>query len=210
MLVQLCALIYLINIALRSWYEKIILSTNQIVAFFGYTLSLVLSIVAQVDIIYEEHIYSAISQVEPHLLSFKPTILWSLSISILTISGLIIMNNEASLLASSRGFEPPLPLSRTNSGWEVSKGGGNEYSLLFGTIFKKIPSLSYISLYGQYAANIPPRSTFTTMKQPTYQTSRTSSSGTSFKTTDKNRSTNTNYIEIKSMEPKEIEMSTIH
>lgn len=227
MIIQIYLIIYLLHLAFRLYYGKITFATNQIIVYFGYLLGLILSIIAQLDIIYEEHIYSnTYAGLQQQHLTFNSMILWSISITILVISELIVMNTEANLLASSRGFELPLPLSRTNTGWEISKTGGCEYSLLFGTIVKKLPSLNYINLYGEYATNIPPRSTFTSMK-PSYQHYQSTSSSiggggntssgisslllrSSEKNKQKNHTNNNLLIEVKSMEQKEIEMSTIN
>ncbi len=60
--------------------------------------------------------------------------LWTGSVSIAVLCGLVVMNVEGHRLAVNRGFLEPLPLTRSREGWEAAPGKGCEYSCLVGKI----------------------------------------------------------------------------
>lgn len=122
MLVQVVWSGHLIIVAsqvFRSVYE---LTYKQRISLSLYLVSFLLSFVAEfITCVMEENSGSV------------PLLLWTFAVPFFMIGGIIIMREEGSLMASSRGYIDPQPLSRTDEGWETLSSSIT-ISLLLGTI----------------------------------------------------------------------------
>ena len=122
MLVQVVWSGHLIIVAsqvFRSVYE---LTYTQRISLSLYLVSFLLSFVAEfITCVMEENSGSV------------PLLLWTFAVPFFMIGGIIIMREEGSLMASSRGYIDPQPLSRTDEGWETLSSSIT-ISLLLGTI----------------------------------------------------------------------------
>jgi len=158
----------LLSYILILWFlDKYIFGNIQIFVLCSYFFGLLLSIFAEynlfladIKIPYKNIVLEHNQQQQQHDLYYHASILWTMSIIIYIINAIIIMNLEIQILALTRGFQNPRPLSRKSSGWELTDGGHNFHSIFTGTMTAKFPSLSQISLYGINHNRIPPRSIF--------------------------------------------------
>eukprot|EP00600_Ochromonadales_sp_CCMP1393_P014552 CAMPEP_0175003424 /NCGR_PEP_ID=MMETSP0005-20121125/4219_1 /TAXON_ID=420556 /ORGANISM="Ochromonas sp., Strain CCMP1393" /LENGTH=310 /DNA_ID=CAMNT_0016258495 /DNA_START=983 /DNA_END=1915 /DNA_ORIENTATION=+ len=85
-----------------------------------------------------------------------PASLWAAAVCIYTVCMLVIVNTEGYILARTRGYEDPLPLSRAREGWVPTAGGGKLYSLLLGGVQLRLPQVLDVSRRASDAHRHPP------------------------------------------------------
>ena len=113
---------HLISVASLDFRGDYNLSPKQRMSLTLYLVSFLLCLVAEL-----------LTCIMGRYSGFVPSLLWTFAVPLFMISGVIIMREEANLMASSRGYTDPQPLSRTYEGWGLSLGSFT-VSLLLGTI----------------------------------------------------------------------------
>lgn len=74
-----------------------------------------------------------------------PYTCWTVAVPLAILGGKIVLYREGANLASSRGYKPPMILSRTSQGWEPLAHGNPVWTWLFGTIEPTQASLANLS-----------------------------------------------------------------
>ena len=157
---------YTAHILLQCARNHYVLSAAQIVAMAGYLVALFTLALAVAITVRNEYLQYTIMHPHesndidaPAAIGTLQYLLCTISACMFTFSLIIVLNAEGRILAHSRGFRDPLPLSHTNRGWEPTHDSGDVYTMLLGTIEVALRSPAYISEYGANSDNLPPRST---------------------------------------------------
>jgi len=156
---------YTVHILLQWARNHYVLSVAQMIAMAGYIVSLFTLALAVTITVRNEYMQNAILHPQestdvntPVAIGTLQYLLCTVSVCMFTFSLIIILNAEGRLLAHSRGFRDPLPLSHTNQGWEPTHDSEDVYTMLLGTIDVALRSPAYISEHGANSDNLPPRS----------------------------------------------------
>jgi hypothetical protein len=67
-------------------------------------------------------------------------LLCMVAVAAFSVCVVAILNYEGRMVANTRGFRDPLPLSRYPDGWRPTPGGGDVYTILLGTIQVRLPT----------------------------------------------------------------------
>ena len=103
------------------------LTSKQRLCLFSYAISLILCLVAE-----------GITCTADGSAAEPAQVLWAVAVPIFVTAGVIILREESSLIAASRGYTEPQSLSKTEDGWEPLSGSVIT-SLLLGTISMSLP-----------------------------------------------------------------------
>ncbi|CAM9608061.1 unnamed protein product [Choristocarpus tenellus] len=115
----------LANICLRRY----LLTRVQTVCFTLYCISLVASIFAQVLLIGDERL--GVSDLEVQIFRLDlPLLLGLFALTVFCLASYLSVEHTISRLIISHGYEDPVPLSKTVSGWEWSGAGTTRWGLL--------------------------------------------------------------------------------
>ena len=157
---------YTAHILLQCARNHYVLSAAQIIAMAGYLVALFTLALAVAITVRNEYLQYTIMHPHesndidaPAAIGTLQYLLCTISACMFTFSLIIVLNAEGRILAHSRGFRDPLPLSHTNQGWEPTHDSGDVYTMLLGTIEVALRTPAYISEYGANCDNLPPRST---------------------------------------------------
>mmetsp|Transcript_33312 Transcript_33312/g.48244 ORF Transcript_33312/g.48244 Transcript_33312/m.48244 type:complete len:483 (-) Transcript_33312:370-1818(-) len=136
MLVQLIALRYILIVLANSWSGRYLLSSVQNFFLVVYSIAWLSSIAAQGILLYVDfQIIETFPTEETFQLLYScVAILYTASISATVFCLAAVLLIRGRELANCRGFVEPLPLSRSQQGWVVSKSGREQQSLLLGNI----------------------------------------------------------------------------
>lgn len=176
MIAEAAAYFNMIVIIVKGMRREYSYSKFQLICIIGYTIAILLSSWAEIDMIQEEIFRSssnssvastwmnilfpvttttAVTTTTTRTISMLPAILWTIVVSIVTLCGMIVMNIEGRRLAVTRGFQDPKPLSRTVNGWELCTGGGQVYLPTLGTVQRNFPTPYQVSFTNSRGVTLP-------------------------------------------------------
>jgi hypothetical protein len=146
----LSALGYVIYILAQHARGHYALRIVQLYAAVGYTISL-LCIGAAVVVtmsrerlhevpLFIRHTHSADTDSEFAVIDRAQYLLCMVAVAAFSVCVVAILNYEGRMVANTRGFRDPLPLSRYPDGWRPTPGGGDVYTILLGTIEVRLPT----------------------------------------------------------------------
>lgn len=128
-LIQLSFLYYLVKLLVDRFHGNIALKSWQKGCWVMYAGAWLSSFIAVVySICADEHVL--ITQNYPAV----PYVCWTTTVILITVGIKVVLNAECNHLAKTRGFRPPLILSRTRAGWVAASSGNPKWTWMFGMI----------------------------------------------------------------------------
>jgi hypothetical protein len=143
--VEIIFLIHLVWITVQSVRAIFILTRRQIICVTGFLVSFLLALVAEGITVTRDcpaASFPLFFQMSENTVQILPLKIWVIAGSLFTVSALTVVQKELDRIAHSRGYTDPMPLTRSQLGWEPMAGYREVTSILIGVIQIAPPRIS--------------------------------------------------------------------